>query len=141
MAKQVKEQKEKAKPGKKKKFSNNQIVVFQFGDRNLVGKVSNVKPVGKKSYIYDVTGENGKVYEDLSVDAAMKHSISTHLTKLYYKKYDISEDIMPMTEAEEAEMNLASALAEQMTSTLDESTPSPHRDEELFTVEDTDPNW
>jgi hypothetical protein len=99
-----------AKGTKKRKFSNNQIVVFRFGKRNLVGKVCNIKPVGKRTFIYDIKGEDGIIYEDLGVDAVMNHTIDTHKTKLFYKKYNISEDQMPEVETEEVEMDTESVV-------------------------------
>lgn len=126
---------------KKKKFSNNQIVVFRFGPRNLVGKISNVKPVGKRTFIYDVTGEDGKVYEDLLVDNIMDHTIDTALTKLFYKKYNISEDTMPEIEDDNAEID-ANSIQDSEDSELETETAESDNDEEsLFSEEDTDPNW
>lgn len=124
---------------KKRKFSNNQIVVFRFGQRNLVGKVCNIKPVGKRSFIYDVKGEDGIVYEDLGVDAIVNHTIDTHKTKLFYKKYNISEDQIPEVEAEEVEVDTESVVEaeEEAPAKEKESTD----DDALFSEEDTDPNW
>lgn len=79
---------------RKRRFSNNQLVVFRYSSKNLVGKVCNIKPIGK-TYLYDVECENGKIYNDLEVDAAINASIDTHLTKLYYQKYNISESEIP----------------------------------------------
>lgn len=124
---------------KKRKFSNNQIVVFRFGQRNLVGKVCNIKPVGKRSFIYDVKGEDGIVYEDLGVDAIVNHTIDTHKTKLFYKKYNISEDQIPEVEAEEVEVDTESVVE------VEEEAPAKEKestdDDALFSEEDTDPNW
>jgi hypothetical protein len=124
---------------KKRKFSNNQIVVFRFGQRNLVGKICNIKPVGKRSFIYDVKGEDGIVYEDLGVDAIVNHTIDTHKTKLFYKKYSISEDQIPEVEAEEVEVDTESVVEaeEEVPAKEKESTD----DDALFSEEDTDPNW
>jgi hypothetical protein len=124
---------------KKRKFSNNQIVVFRFGQRNLVGKICNIKPVGKRSFIYDVKGEDGIVYEDLGVDAIVNHTIDTHKTKLFYKKYNISEDQIPEVEAEEVEVDTESVVEaeEEVPAKEKESTD----DDALFSEEDTDPNW
>ena len=69
---------------KKRKFSNNQIVVFRFGDRKIVGKVILVRPVGKK-FTYDVYAEDGKIYSELLADVPLNLSIDTYLTKLFYK--------------------------------------------------------
>ena len=89
-----------ANTGKKKKFSNNQIVVFRFCDRKLVGKVCLVRPVGKK-FLYDVMCEDGKVYQELYVDIEMNHCIDTYLTRLFYRKYDIDENVIPKIEDDE----------------------------------------
>ena len=124
---------------KKRKFSNNQIVVFRFGQRNLVGKVCNIKPVGKRSFIYDVKGEDGIVYEDLGVDAIVNHTIDTHKTKLFYKKYNISEDQIPEVEAEEVEVDTESVVEAEEEAPAKETESTD--DDALFSEEDTDPNW
>lgn len=79
---------------RKTKFSINQPVAVRYGDRKLIGKVAFIRPVAKQ-FVYDVLGEDGKVYEDLNVDTAVNQCIDTYLTKLFYKKYDISEDMIP----------------------------------------------
>jgi hypothetical protein len=126
-----------AKQTKKKKFSNNQVVVFRFGERNLVGKVCNVIPVGKRTFMYDVLGEDGKVYEDLGVDAVMNHTIDTHKTKLFYKKYNISEDQIPEVELEDAEVDADSVVEKEEVEEVVES----KSEESLFSDEDFDENW
>lgn len=126
-----------AKQTKKKKFSNNQVVVFRFGERNLVGKVCNVIPVGKRSFVYDVLGEDGKTYEDLGVDAVMNHTIDTHKTKLFYKKYNISEDQIPEVELEDADVDADSVVEKEEEEEVVES----KSEESLFTSEDFDENW
>ena len=50
-----------AKSTRKRKFSNNQIVVFRFGERKIVGKVVFARPIGKK-FTYDEYAEDGKIY-------------------------------------------------------------------------------
>jgi hypothetical protein len=127
-----------AKQTKKKKFSNNQVVVFRFGERNLVGKVCNVIPVGKRSFVYDVLGEDGKTYEDLGVDAVMNHTIDTHKTKLFYKKYNISEDQIPDVELEDAEVDADSVVEKE---DEEEMIVESKSEESLFTSEDFDENW
>lgn len=128
----------KVKAKIKKKFSNRQIVVFKFGDRNLVGRVCNIKPVGKKAFIYDVKGENGITYEDLTVDAEMKHSIDTHMTKLFYIKNGISEEIMPGYEMNEAELDVDPGLM-PLVEAVDER--DSRSEEILYEREDSDPNY
>jgi hypothetical protein len=131
-----------AKQIKKKKFSNNQVVVFRFGERNLVGKVCNIKPVGKKSFVYDVTGENGIVYEELTVDSVVNHTIDTRLTKMYYKVKGISEDIIPEVEQEGPEMDTESVISSKKDESEERESTKIQKDEEtLFSEEDTDPNW
>ena len=127
-----------AKGIRKRKFSNNQIVVFRFGERNLVGKICDVKQIGKRSFIYDVKGEDGIIYEELGVDAVMNHTIDTHKTKLFYKRYNISEDQMPEIEQEDVELEPATANAPEE----EVAEPAAKAEEEnLFSEEDTDPNW
>lgn len=80
---------------RKTKFSVNQPVAFRYGDRKLIGKVAVIKPVAKQ-FVYDVLGEDGKLYEELGVDTTLNQCVDTYLTKLFYKKYDISEDMIPV---------------------------------------------
>jgi hypothetical protein len=80
--------------GRKKRFSTNQTVVFRFAGRNLVGKIHAVNPVGKTTN-YDVLGEDGKVYTEIGVDVASSYTIDTHLTKLFYSKYNLDESGIP----------------------------------------------
>ena len=87
---------------RKKKFSNNQVVVFRFGDRNLVGKVIFIRPV-EKQFIYDVLCEDGKVYSELSVDSAVKLTIDTNLTKMFYKSHGMDLNNIPNLELEDDE--------------------------------------
>ena len=128
-----------AKGTRKKKFSNNQLVVFRFGERNLVGNVCDVKQVGKRTFIYDVKGEDGIIYEDLGVDAVMNHTIDTHKTRLFYKKYNIGEDQMPSIEQEDIALDttyITSSSSEEIA-----VEPEKPEEENLFTEEDSDPNW
>lgn len=128
-----------AKSSKKRKFSNNQIVVFRFGDRKIVGKVILVRPVGKK-FTYDVYAEDGKIYSELLADAPLNLSIDTYLTKLFYKKYnldensipDLTEDVLPSLATSNIESNLDDGSSEEVT--VDD-------DREFFVDEDADPNY
>lgn len=131
-----------AKTGKKKKFSNNQIVVFRFCDRKLVGKVCLVRPVGKK-FLYDVMGEDGKVYQELYVDIAMNHCIDTYLTRLFYKKYDIDENGIPEIEDDENPVVNVGKISEPAEDVEpDEEGEVVVDDEEiLFDDDDMDANW
>jgi hypothetical protein len=80
---------------RKTKFSVNQPVAFRYGDKKMIGTVSLIKPIGKQ-FAYNVVGENGKEYDELGVDLAVNMCIDTYLTRLFYKKYNISEDNIPV---------------------------------------------
>jgi len=80
---------------RKTKFSVNQPVAFRYGDKKMIGTVSLIKPIGKQ-FVYNVVGENGKEYDELGVDLAVNMCIDTYLTRLFYRKYDISEDHIPV---------------------------------------------
>lgn len=131
-----------AKTGKKKKFSNNQIVVFRFCDRKLVGKVCLVRPVAKK-FLYDVMCEDGKVYQELYVDVTMNHCIDTYLTRLFYKKYDIDENGIPEIEDNETPLVNVKKVSEPIEDLEVEGKDEVVIDEEeiLFDEEDMDSNW
>ena len=133
-----------AKRIKKRKFSNNQLVVFRFGDRKIVGNVVFVKPVGKQ-FIYDVAAEDGKIYYELTVDGPVNNSIDTYLTKLFYQKYKIDESAIPEIEDDTPLIN-SKKLVESIIETPDEIEEDEEYelDEEdslLFTEEDADPNY
>lgn len=128
-----------AKSTKKRKFSNNQIVVFRFGERKIVGKVIFARPIGKK-FTYDVFAEDGKIYNELYVDSIVNMSIDTYLTKLFYKKYnlnensipDVSEDILPALAA-------LSVVEPTIDDSVEEETVE--EEKEFFLDEDADPNY
>ena len=128
-----------AKSTRKKKFSNNQIVVFRFGDRKIVGKVILVRPVGKK-FTYDVYAEDGKIYSELLADAELNLSIDTYLTKLFYKKYNLDENSIPdLTE----DVLPSLATANMTESTIDDASEEAvvEDEKEFFIDEDADPNY
>jgi hypothetical protein len=136
-----------AKRIKKIKFSNNQLVVFRFGDRKIVGNVVFVKPVGKllKQFIYDVAAEDGKTYYELTVDGPVNNSIDTYLTRLFYQKYKIDENAIPVIEDSAPGIN-----SKKLVETIIETPEEIQEDEEyeldeedslLFTEEDADPNY
>jgi hypothetical protein len=78
----------------KTKYSNNQIVVFRFGDRNLVGKIIDVRPVNKRiSYL--ILGEDGKEYGHMFADTDYAECIDTNLTKIFYKNYNLDLNAIP----------------------------------------------
>jgi hypothetical protein len=89
---------------RKTKFSVNQIVAFRYGDRKIIGKVALIKPIAKL-FVYDVLGEDGKLYEELGVDTTLNKCIDTYLTRLFYKKYDISEDMIPVSDDGRSSIN------------------------------------
>jgi hypothetical protein len=133
-----------AKRIKKRKFSNNQLVVFRFGDRKIVGNVVFVKPVGKQ-FIYDVAAEDGKTYYELTVDGPVNNSIDTYLTKLFYQKYKIDESAIPEIEDDTPLIN-SKKLVESIIETPeeieeDEEYELDEEDSLLFTEEDADPNY
>ena len=133
-----------AKRIKKRKFSNNQLVVFRFGDRKIVGNVVFVKPVGKQ-FIYDVAAEDGKTYYELTVDGPVNNSIDTYLTKLFYQKYNIDESAIPEIEDDTPSIN-SKKLVESIIETPeeiqeDEEYELDDEDSLLFTEEDADPNY
>ena len=133
-----------AKRIKKRKFSNNQLVVFRFGDRKIVGNVVFVKPVGKQ-FIYDVAAEDGKTYYELTVDGPVNNSIDTYLTRLFYQKYKIDENAIPEIEDSTPVIN-SKKLVESIIETPeeieeDEEYELDDEDSLLFTEEDADPNY
>lgn len=133
-----------AKRIKKRKFSNNQLVVFRFGDRKIVGNVVFVKPIGKQ-FIYDVAAEDGKTYYELTVDGPVNNSIDTYLTKLFYQKYKIDDSVIPEVEYETHSIN-SKKLVDTIIETPEEIEENEEYelDEEdslLFTEEDADPNY
>ncbi len=128
-----------AKSTKKRKFSNNQIVVFRFGERKIVGKVIFARPIGKK-FTYDVFAEDGKIYNELYVDSIVNMSIDTYLTKLFYKKYNLNENSIP--DASEDILPALAALS-VVEPTIDDSAEedSVEEEKEFFLDEDADPNY
>ena len=130
-----------AKQGKKRKFSNNQVVVCRYSDRKFVGKVVFIRQTGK-GFIYDVLAEDTKVYPELGVDTAMNYCIDTHLTKLFYKKYNIDEASIPDVDSKIGpivNVNIPEPVAEEVEATDAGAT----EDDALRTYEDedNDPNW
>jgi len=131
-----------ARGTKKRKFSNNQIVVFRFSERNMVGKVSFVRPLPNRKFLYDVVGENGKLYQELEVDVNMNYCIDTYLTRLFYQAHDIDENSIPEIDDTDTEI----PLIEDLASTLIESPEISDSEEEmeiddeglLFDLEDED---
>lgn len=128
-----------AKQSKRRKFSNNQPVVFRFGERKLFGKVVFARPIGKQ-FTYDVLCEDGKVYSELQVDVAMNQSIDTYLTRLFYKKYNIDENFIPdITSDIVPSVNSNSELEEVEVDTDDSI--SDKEDDILYQDEEFDPNY
>lgn len=130
-----------ARQSKKRKFSNNQPVVFRFGDRKLVGKVVFIRPIGKK-FTYDVLCEDGKVYPELGVDSAINQCIDTYLTRIFYRKYKIDENSIP-SQVEEVvnlpEASLTASIIDDIE--VEETERFVEEDDRLFEDEDADPNY
>lgn len=101
------------------RLANKQVVVMRIGRQILVGKVCNIKPVGK-TYLYDVAGEDGKIYYEMYVDQDINHTIDTKLTKKFCDKYEIQSDMVspPISEIEESEFN--SSIEELVDTGIDE---------------------
>lgn len=130
-----------AKQSKRRKFVNNQPVVFRFGERKLIGKVIFSRPVGKK-FTYDVLCEDTKVYSELQVDVAMNQCIDTYLTKLFYKKYNIDENFIPEIENSVPILNTKSALDSLIESaTTEEVITEEEPETPLFEDDEVDPNY
>lgn len=92
---------------KKSKFSINQIVIFRFGSRNLVGKVIDVRPINKKIG-YLLLAEDGKEYGHMFVDTSHSECIDTRLTKIFYKTYNMDINSIPEYIEEVATINIKS---------------------------------
>lgn len=130
-----------ARQSKRRKFVNNQPVVFRFGARKLIGKVIFSRPVGKK-FTYDVLCEDTKVYSELQVDVAMNQCIDTYLTKLFYKKYKIDENFIPEIENSVPILNTKSALDSLIESaTTEEVITEEEPETPLFEDDEVDPNY
>lgn len=130
-----------ARQSKRRKFVNNQPVVFRFGERKLIGKVIFSRPVGKK-FTYDVLCEDTKVYSELQVDVAMNQCIDTYLTKLFYKKYNIDENFIPEIENSVPILNTKSALDSLIESaTTEEVITEEEPETPLFEDDEVDPNY
>lgn len=130
-----------ARQSKRRKFVNNQPVVFRFGERKLIGKVIFSRPVGKK-FTYDVLCEDTKVYSELQVDVAMNQCIDTYLTKLFYKKYKIDENFIPEIENSGPILNTKSALDSLIESaTTEEVITEEEPETPLFEDDEVDPNY
>jgi hypothetical protein len=138
-----------ARSTKRRKFSNNQTVVFRFGDRNIVGQVVFSRPIGKR-FIYDIAAEDGKIYYELPVDMPYNETIDTYLTRLFYKKYKMDEDGIPEIEDEDGPiLNVTNASK----SLIEVASTEPVEEEEevgefeldeddiMIIDEDADPNW
>lgn len=124
---------------RKKRFSLNQIVVFRNNTRNLVGKIYEIKSVGKAT-LYDVLCEDGKIYSELGVDQVANQCIDTKLTRLFYKKYDIDENSLP---GADSHVHIPDNAIEPIMpdSEIDSEIHVPITDEILYELEDSDPNW
>ena len=127
-----------AKQSKRRKFSNNQPVVFRFGERKLFGKVIFARPIGKK-FTYDVLCEDGKVYSELHVDVSMNQSIDTYLTRLFYKKYKIDESFIPEITNDYLPAVTSDSLLEEVEVAEEGATDS--EEDVLYQDDEFDPNY
>ena len=116
---------------KKRKFSNNQLVVIRFGDRKIVGNIVFIRPIGKK-FIYDVECEDGKTYSELTVDTTVNSCIDTYLTRLFYQKYKIDENAIPEMEDDEPVVNTKKVVE----TLVEDSEPEEEGSEYVFDEED-----
>jgi hypothetical protein len=116
---------------KKRKFSNNQLVVIRFGDRKIVGNIVFIRPIGKK-FIYDVECEDGKTYSELTVDTTVNSCIDTYLTRLFYQKYKIDENAIPEVEDDEPVVNTKKVVE----TLVEDSEPEEEGTEYVFDEED-----
>jgi hypothetical protein len=121
---------------RRKQFSIGSTVVIRYSDRASVGKIQSTQTVGKK-LVYTVEGEDGKIYDELSVDSNINYCIDTYLTRLFYKKYDIDENTIP-TEEDESLDNLDDSCADE----VEELGVLVFDEEEVLHVDDDeDSNW
>jgi hypothetical protein len=129
---------------KKRKFSNNQLVVIRFGDRKIVGKVVFIRPIGKK-FIYDVECEDGKTYSELTVDTTFNSCIDTYLTRLFYQKYKIDENAIPEIEDDEPALNTEKIVETLVDNSETEEEESEYvfdeEDAAMFADEDSNPDY
>jgi hypothetical protein len=129
---------------KKRKFSNNQLVVIRFGDRKIVGKVVFIRPIGKK-FIYDVECEDGKTYSELTVDTTVNSCIDTYLTRLFYQKYKIDENAIPEIEDDEPALNTEKIVETLVDNSETEEEESEYvfdeEDAAMFADEDSNPDY
>ena len=116
---------------KKRKFSNNQLVVIRFGDRKIVGNIVFIRPIGKK-FIYDVECEDGKTYSELTVDTTVNSCIDTYLTRLFYQKYKIDKNSIPEVEDDEPVVNTKKVVE----TLVEDSEPEEEGSEYVFDEED-----
>jgi len=125
---------------KKRKFANNQIVVFRYGNRKLVGKVVFARPVGKQ-FTYDVLCEDSKIYSELGVDLSYDQCIDTYLTKLFYQKYKIDPAMIPDA-TEVVNVTVDNVQIDSIEEEASQENASKDADEGLlFEDEDSDPNY
>jgi hypothetical protein len=132
------------KTRRRRKFSNNQLVVIRFGDRKIVGKVVFMRPIGKQ-FIYDVECEDGKIYYELLVDATINNCIDTYLTKLFYQKYKIDENALPEVEGSDLILNTTKVVEMSVNDLDSEEEESEYvfdeEDAAMFADEDSNPDY
>jgi hypothetical protein len=124
----------KAPSRKKTKFSMNQVVIFRFGSRNLVGKVIDVRPISKKIG-YLLLGEDGKEYGHMFVDTVHAECIDTRLTKIFYKQYNLDLNAIPEHIIDTVESNVRIKTVEEEPEPVEDD----NEDEILFDFDEAIP--
>jgi hypothetical protein len=124
----------KAPSRKKTKFSMNQVVIFRFGSRNLVGKVIDVRPISKKIG-YLLLAEDGKEYGHMFVDTVHDECIDTRLTKIFYKQYNLDLNAIPEHIIDTVESNVRIRTVEEEPEPVEDD----HEDEILFDFDEAIP--
>ena len=112
----------------------NQIVIFRFGSRNLVGKVIDVRPINKKLG-YLLLGEDGKEYGHMFVDTGYQECIDTNLTKIFYKHYGMDINAIPESVEEAAAVKIKTPVID----TEAEEFAQEEDDEVLFNFDEAIP--
>jgi hypothetical protein len=112
----------------------NQVVIFRFGSRNLVGKVIDVRPISKKIG-YLLLGEDGKEYGHMFVDTVHAECIDTRLTKIFYKQYNLDLNAIPEHIIDTVESNVRIKTVEEEPEPVEDD----NEDEILFDFDEAIP--
>jgi hypothetical protein len=73
-----------------KKFQNGQTVVIFTGSSHRVGKVINSRNTTSKGILYDVLGEDGKLYDKIPNQKLGSYRIDSRLTKIFCEAKNIN---------------------------------------------------